>query len=153
MYPGQYSKQWQYCIAVSFRCEVVTRSPPRYSRAPMRTFYRCVLKGTVRLYDLALTQEQIDLYHLPCTPVKATEKRKDVWEAVHGVDAIDLNALGNRLPAIVDAALAHYYDFGLEQRVQLAHGTLKEKLETLEQHIYSVYPELEALRMENEDIV
>jgi len=113
----------------------------------------------VRLYSLALTQEQVDAYHLPRTPLKATEKRRDAWEAVHGVDAVELNAIEaqpqykGELVRIVEDAIKHYYDTNLHSEAILARSKFEQQLAGIQQDVYWKYPQLRRLHREYDDLV
>lgn len=113
----------------------------------------------VRLYSLALTQEQIDLYHLPRTPLKSTEKRKDAWEAQHGKDAVELNAIEaqpqykGELVRIVEETILQYYDEDLTSRATMARLHLVENLQGIQQNVYHRFPQLRRLKDEYEGIL
>lgn len=113
----------------------------------------------VRLYNLVLTQEQVTKYQLPRTPLKPTEKRKDVWQAIHGEDAVELNAIEaqpqykGELVRIVEEAILHYYDKSLSTRAGIAEMKFNEQLEGIQQDIYWRYPQLAILKNEYDEIV
>jgi hypothetical protein len=111
----------------------------------------------VRLFPLALTAEQIRQYNLPRKPIKVTEKRKDTWQAIHGVDAVEINALNalhpGELRRIVETAILRYYDVDLGRDTRLARSEFVEHLEALQQSIYSEFPELQMLRNEYDALV
>jgi hypothetical protein len=74
-------------------------------------------KLDIKLYPLALTQEQISRYNLPRTPIKETEKRANAFELRHGAGAVELDALEALHPGslrqIIRTAIAPY--LGIER--------------------------------------
>jgi hypothetical protein len=113
----------------------------------------------VKLFNIALTQEQVERYNLPRTPLKSGEKRADVWQAIHGKDAVELNALEaqpqykGELVRIVEDALKRYNDNELSVRAWRAQGKLAERLEGIQQDVYWDHPQLEMLRAEYERVL
>lgn len=69
-------------------------------------------KLDIKLYPLALTEEQIARYNLPKTPIKETERRANAFELRHGEGAVELDALEALYPGsltrIIQAAIAPY---------------------------------------------
>lgn len=66
----------------------------------------------IKLYALALTEEQIARYNLPKTMIKETEKRATAFELRHGKGAVELDALEALYPGsltrIIEEAIAPY---------------------------------------------
>jgi hypothetical protein len=76
------------------------------------------LKFQVR--RVALTPEQVRLYGLPSTPLKATEKRADKWREKMGVEQTEIDALAALRPdllrRIAEQAVAPFFDATLSRR-------------------------------------
>jgi hypothetical protein len=77
-----------------------------------------------RVYRVALTPHQVREYGLPSTPLKDTETRADRWRDVMGVEQTEIDALASLRPAllraIVEDAVAPFFDHGLDRRVEQA---------------------------------
>jgi len=116
------------------------------------------IQDDVRLYTLALTSEQIERFDLPRTPLKKTEKRANIWQAVHGEDAVELNAIEAQpeyrgaLVEIVEDAILQYYDTSLHGRVNTAKQELATNLARIQNEIYQRYPRFAELERRYEEI-
>lgn len=88
----------------------------------------------VKLDPLILTPEQVAGYRLPRTPIKKEDKRRPGWEAIHGIGAVELDALEalhpGELGRIVGEAIVEFRDPGLEDGVREAEEEAREELET-----------------------
>ncbi len=102
----------------------------------------------IRLEPIVLTVDQVAEFSLPRTPVKATDLRKDNWEAIHGPGAVELDALEalhpGQLRAIVKAEMLNYYDTDLIDRAGAARTTYQDNLndargEVIEEHEQDLY--------------
>jgi len=75
---------------------------------------------------VALTPEQVSEHDLPSTPLKATEKRGSKWRSAMGIEQTEIDALAALRPDLLDRiardAVAPFYDYGLDRRVQQAHA-------------------------------
>lgn len=116
------------------------------------------IQDDVRLYTLALTSEQIERFNLPRTPLKKSEKRANTWQAIHGKDAVELNAIEGQpehrgaLIKIVEDAILQYYDTSLYRRVNEAKQEFEIKLARVQNEIYQKYPRFEELKGRYEKI-
>jgi hypothetical protein len=76
------------------------------------------------VYPVALTPDQVRLYGLPSTPLKATEKRGDNWRRVMEVEQTEIDALASLRPdllrEIAQNALDVFFDSSLAGRVARA---------------------------------
>jgi hypothetical protein len=94
----------------------------------------------VRLYPVALTLDQIRHLKLPSSPLKKTEKRAEKWRAEHdGHEQTEIDAMvalhPDALREAIFAAIAPFYDEGLEDRVAEAEAEWQEKAdEALQAH-------------------
>lgn len=115
----------------------------------------------VRLYNLALTKEQVTRYNLPTKPFAKDKKdsRKADWIAHHGNEVVELNAIETQpqykgeLVRIVEDAIKRYYDPFLTSNAFSARSRFREQLEGIQQDIYYRYPRLDRLRKEYNDLV
>jgi hypothetical protein len=75
---------------------------------------------------VALTPEQVKLYGLPSTPLKATERRADKWQAAMGVAQTEIDALlaGHRdvLERMARDAVKPFFDPTLARRCRHAQA-------------------------------
>jgi hypothetical protein len=116
------------------------------------------IQDDVRLYTLALTSEQVERFNLPRTPLKKTEKRANTWQAIHGRDAVELNAIEGQpehrgaLIKIVEDAILQYYDTSLYRRVNDAKQKLAIELARRQNEIYQRYPRFAKLKERYEEI-
>ena len=89
----------------------------------------------VRLYHIALTQEQCRKYKLPRTPIKESEKRAARFEARFGEGATELDALEalhpGELAKMVRKTLRRYQDRTLEDRIHEHGREIDDRLDTL----------------------
>jgi len=78
----------------------------------------------IKLYALALTEDQVRLYNLPKTPIKETERRATAFEDRYGEGAVELDALEALYPGslrqIIEAAIAPYLETERANRVGLS---------------------------------
>src|SRR5207248_11762980 len=97
----------------------------------------------IRLYNLALTKEQVVRYNLPTAPFDKDKKdsRKADWIENHGDEVVELNALETRpefkgeLVRIVENAIKRYYDPFLTANAMSARSKFREQLEWIEINI------------------
>jgi len=86
----------------------------------------------VRLEPIVLTRDQVRMYRLPRTPIKATEGRKGAFEDIHGEGAVELDAMEalhpGELRRIVEAAFLAYYDQEIEAEAREQQRLLEEIL-------------------------
>jgi hypothetical protein len=79
-----------------------------------------------QVYRAALTPTQVGEYGLPSTPLKETERRGDAWRVAWGIEQTEIDALASLQPELLRdlawAALAPFYDWKLEARVQHAYA-------------------------------
>lgn len=87
--------------------------PVAMSRKLEYSIRQAVGEWDVKVKPLALTREQIELYHLPRIPIKETERRAERFESAFGTGAVELDALEALYPGVladlVDAALQPYF--------------------------------------------
>jgi hypothetical protein len=80
-------------------------------------------EADIKLTPLVLTPEQADGYNLPRSPIKASDVRKDSFEAIWGAGATELDALEALAPGelarIVRTAISQYRDRQLPSRLQV----------------------------------
>jgi hypothetical protein len=112
------------------------------------------LELDIRVFPVILTQEQVQYYQLPRTPIKETERRREAFEDRHGSGAVELDALEALYPGTLVSILRHYldayYDHSLSERVQETRAELEQQLSLIWQQVTSHYAlELEALRVEH----
>jgi hypothetical protein len=93
----------------------------------------------IRLFPLVLTLEQVEQYNLPRTPIKETERRRDVFEERYGSGATELDALEALYPGelsrVLQKTIEHYYDTSLDERVSAARTELESRMEFKRQAI------------------
>lgn len=89
-----------------------------------------------RVFRVALTAEQVELYGLPTTPIKETEKRADKWREAMGVEQTEIDSLltdRSLFRQIARDAIAPFYDVSLHRRVKEAKSKwLEEAQEAVE---------------------
>ena len=106
-----------------------------------------------RLFPVALTQEQCQVYALPRTPIKEKKKRKGHFEEQHGDGATELDALEAVYPGalanIMEELILSYYDTRLAGLVRNARLELEVDLEELRQETLERYTD-ELRRLEAE---
>jgi len=105
----------------------------------------------IRLEPIALTQDQVQTYRLPRTPIKETEKRRGAFEGVHGEGAVELDALEalhpGTLAGIVETALLEYYDGDIEGQARERRHALQERLsDERTEALADLEPEIDELR-------
>lgn len=111
----------------------------------------------VKLFPVALTEEQVRAYALPRTPIKGSERRKAGFEERFGSGATELDALEALHPGELEKILRHevekYYDTSLESRVAQVQLELKDELSLLREDVLADYErQIEALEQEYEEI-
>jgi hypothetical protein len=78
------------------------------------------------LVPVALTVDQVRELGLPSSPLKPTEKRADRWRQAFGVEQTEIDALATLQPTvlrtIVERAFEPYYDYSLDERVDVARA-------------------------------
>jgi hypothetical protein len=83
------------------------------------------------VHRAALTVEQVREFGLPSTPLKETESRAKAWRASFGVEQTEIDALATLRPdllrQVARAALAPFYDFDLDRRVDEAKQEWTER--------------------------
>src|SRR6266566_4745473 len=107
----------------------------------------------VRVFPVVLTQEQVQYYELPRTPIKETERRRGGFEDRYGQGAVELDALEalhpGQLQAVVGGYMDCYYDVTLDERVQQVRTQLEGDLSQVWQQVLGGYAEdIESLRQE-----
>ena len=105
----------------------------------------------IRLEPIALTQDQVQTYRLPRTPIKETEKRRGAFEGVHGEGAVELDALEalhpGTLASIVETALLEYYDGDIEGQAREQRRALQKRLsDERNGALADLEPEIDELR-------
>jgi hypothetical protein len=105
----------------------------------------------IRLEPIALTQDQVQTYRLPRTPIKETEKRRETFEDAHGAGAVELDALEalhpGTLAGIVEAAILEYYDGDIEGQAREQRRALQDRLsDEREEALADLEPEIDELR-------
>lgn len=102
----------------------------------------------IRLDPLVLTAEQVARYKLPRTPIKASERRRDSFEATHGHGAVELDALealhSGELRKIVENAIGWFMDDSLAGRADDAQAGWLEAVEDAEAEALAAHDELVA---------
>ena len=74
-----------------------------------------------KLYQIALTPEQVREFELPFTPLKESERRADRWRAAFGVEQTEIDALATLRPDLLRDLLEpldRFYDHTLDRRVK-----------------------------------
>jgi hypothetical protein len=83
------------------------------------------------VHRVGLTPDQVREYGLPSTPLKDTELRGDAWRAAMGVAQTEVDALASLRPDLLRRlardAIAPFYDFELDRRVQAAYEDWRER--------------------------
>jgi hypothetical protein len=78
------------------------------------------------VHRVALTPDQVREYGLPSSPLKATEKRADDWQAAMGVEQTEIDALAALRPELLQQiardAIRPFFDNTLERRVDAAYN-------------------------------
>src|SRR5947209_17167611 len=111
------------------------------------------LELDVRVFPVVLTQEQVQYYDLPRTPIKETERRRGGFEDRYGQGAVELDALEalhpGQLQAVVGGYMDSYYDVTLDERVQQVRTQLEGDLSQVWQQVVAGYAEdIDSLRRE-----
>jgi hypothetical protein len=77
----------------------------------------------LQVHRVALTPDQVRLYSLPSTPLKATERRADDWSQATGVAQTEIDALAALQPRVLadmaSAALDPFFDTTLARRARV----------------------------------
>ena len=134
------------------------RSMPKgVARKVEFTIAKLGLDVDLQLIPLALTPEQCSHYHLPRTPIKETEARKDKFERIFGVGATELDALEALYPGelgqLLEAELNGFLDPNLKERVQRKYFEIRLPVRQLEKRIHEKYAdEVNALSERFEEI-
>jgi hypothetical protein len=107
----------------------------------------------IRLEPLALTRAQVTTFHLPRTPIKASERRRATFEDIHGEGAVELDALEalhpGELGRVVSAAILDYYDQDIAAAAAAQRRVLEEALEEARTEALSdLTPEIGSLQNE-----
>jgi hypothetical protein len=107
----------------------------------------------VRLYAVALTASQIQMFNLPRVPIKESERRREAFENTHGVGAVELDALEALVPGelarIVTEALLPFFDDTLDDEIGEAYMHAAERAEHVTYRTYEAYDdEIAAARRE-----
>lgn len=110
------------------------------------------------LHPIALTADQVQQYHLPRVPVKATDLRKANWEAAYGKGQVELDALealhAGALAEIVQEAILQWYDPTLSNRAWEQRYALDEALRDRRATILAGYrDEVDELTQDYESLV
>jgi hypothetical protein len=102
------------------------------------------------LHRVALTPDQVRQYGLPSSPLKATEKRAAAWQAATGVAQTEIDALAalnpDLLGRLASEAIGHFYDAGLDRRVEQAESGWQDEADEAMANLDSA--ELEHVRAE-----
>jgi hypothetical protein len=97
----------------------------------------------VKLFPIVLTANQVARYRLPRTPIKDSERRAGKFEARFGTGAVELDALQALYPGelarIVQAAMDHYYDHDLDDRVNRAYEEVRHVLDSIQSEVADRY--------------
>lgn len=97
----------------------------------------------VRLYAVALTAKQIEMFDLPRVPIKESERRREAFEATHGIGAVELDALEAIVPGeltrIVTEAVLPFFDADLDDRIEQAWMQAAEQAEHVTYRVHSAY--------------
>ena len=87
------------------------------------------------VYRAALTPEQVAEYGLPCTPLKATERRADRWQKAMGIEQTEIDALASLNPRLLRkvarAATDPFFDKTLASRVFDAQGRWMDEAQAI----------------------
>src|SRR6266699_2702375 len=107
----------------------------------------------VRVFPVVLTQQQVQYYELPRTPIKETERRRGGFEDRYGQGAVELDALEalhpGQLQAVVGGYMDSYYDVTLDERVQQVRTQLESDLSQVWQQVVGGYADdIDSLRRE-----
>jgi hypothetical protein len=85
----------------------------------------------IRVFQVALTLEQVQDLDLPSTPLKETEKRADKWKALMGHEQTEIDALAtldpDKLKEIALEALKPFHDFDHAQQIAEAEEEWREE--------------------------
>jgi hypothetical protein len=92
------------------------------------------IEADIRIFPVALTQQQCIDYRLPRTPIKDTELRAARFEERFGEGATELDALEalhpGELARLLRAELDRYFDHDLDRRMRQAREELAADLES-----------------------
>lgn len=115
------------------------------------------LRSDVKLAPLVLTQEQVQEYALPRTPIKDSEQRAARFEQMHGKGAVELDALEalhpGTLAGILEEALSAYYNREAEREARTKERALRQVIRQRVAEITGRYgPQIEALRSMGEEL-
>lgn len=115
------------------------------------------LELDIRVFPVILTQEQVQYYRLPRTPIKETERRRFGFEERYGEGAVELDALEALYPGQLHDLLAQYmncyYDTSLDARTEEMRRILEHDLSQVWQTVLVRYqPALAALQAEHDQV-
>lgn len=98
------------------------------------------INADLKIFQIALTQSQVEELRLPRTPIKETELRRDKFESRYGADAVELDAIEalhpGRLSSIVSQHLERYYDRSLEPKLLRRESEILKYMAEIEKEIY-----------------
>jgi hypothetical protein len=87
----------------------------------------------VRVWQAALTPEQVRDYGLPSTPLKDSERRADRWRATFGVEQTEIDALAALRPDLLRQlardAISPFFDDTLHSRCLFAQQRYRQAAE------------------------
>lgn len=111
----------------------------------------------IRLYPVVLTADQVQMYDLPRTPIKESEKRATRFEDRFGTGAVELDALEALHPGtladILRGHLDEFFDHELDDRVAEARANLADTLESARQAVIAPHQDtIDQLRAQYADI-
>jgi len=112
----------------------------------------------IQLVPVVLTLEQCEQYALPRTPIKATEKRAEAFEARFGEGATELDALEalhpGELARILEAEIARFHDSDLDAETRQAARPVRAELDRVTERVQRRHSkEIAALRKEYQAII
>lgn len=116
------------------------------------------IDADVRLFPLVLSQEQVQHYNLPRTPIKESEKRRTGFEDRYGTGAVELDALEALYPGELNTILrkaieAVYFDPALDTSVFHAYQQVYHDLHEIQNEVIAGYAsDIVALRKAYEQI-
>lgn len=111
----------------------------------------------IRLYPIALTEDQVKKYRLPRTPIKPRERRKKNWEERFGKDAVELDALEALYPGslkeLTENWILKYYDTTLSEKTSDEQARIYMELREAEEDAFSEYAEtFEEIQKEHSEL-
>jgi hypothetical protein len=107
----------------------------------------------IQVRPVVLTAEQCQIYQLPRTPIKETERRAAEFEARFGEGATELDALEalhpGELRKILETEILRYRDSSVEDQIEETAEEIEGEIDNVNAEVHSRYaPQIDELKSE-----